>query len=270
MSEQNPVVMKGGADGVLLGSWPWRQRRDTAAATDAAAKSRLAAILDEPEDDDAATDAAAKSRLAAILAEPEDDDAATDAAAKSRLAAILAEPEDDDDSAERDRVELERLSRASSEEAKSVLETVMKQLNKKGQTIGDLGGGVEESKEGDWRGDDKDAIVVPVPQKNRFVKTFGNSIYKGLSWTKKNSLLRKTPFAFNRDHVNGKPKGSGVSSKHDRAVGGARTKGRRINKNKSRSRKHKKTSVRRKKRIGAFKRRRHKTKKNIRTRRHTR
>jgi hypothetical protein len=53
-------------------------------------------------------------------------------------------------------------------------------------------------------------------------------------------------------------------------VGGARTKGRRTNKNKSRSRKHKKTSVRRKKRIGTFKRRRRKTKKNIRTRRHTR
>jgi hypothetical protein len=62
----------------------------------------------------------------------------------------------------------------------------------------------------------------------------------------------------------------GRGNPSDELHGGARTKGRRTNKNKSRSRKHKKTSVRRKKRIGTFKRRRRKTKKNIRTRRHTR
>jgi len=183
-----------------------------------AEKSSSAEPKHEPKHDaEHGKGSAAEHRIDAIPEEPDDDDAPT---APSPYAKGF-------DSEERNRAELYDLSRAPKEKAESVVKAVAKEIKKAGHTIEDYGGGVEESKEGGWTGDDE--------------------------------------YANDK-----KPLGSGVSRQHDRAVGGTRTKGRRTNKNKSRSRKHKKTSVRRKKRIGAFKRHRRKTKKNIRTRRHTR
>ena len=226
-----------------------------------AEKSSSAEPKHEPKHDaEHGKGSAAEHRIDAIPEEPDDDDAPT---APSPYAKGF-------DSEERNRAELYDLSRAPKEKAESVVKAVAKEIKKAGHTIEDYGGGVEESKEGGWTGDDEYANDnVHAPEK-RFAKVGSGPTGGGLRWTKKGRDPRETPFAFDQQPFHKKPLGSGVSRQHDRAVGGTRTKGRRTNKNKSRSRKHKKTSVRRKKRIGAFKRRRHKTKKNIRTRRHTR